>query len=135
MTNQKIDYRELTAGYEFEPASFRLDTGSVLEYLDAVEGDKRIYEKGNIVPPMSIAALAMTAMSAKLSIPPGAIHVSQDLQFLIPVAFNESVTSYTRVNGIIHRGKFHMITIGINVLNKENTPVLNGETSFLLPFS
>ena len=83
MEQQKIDYGELSTGYEFEPANFRLSSESVIEYLDAVEGDKHIYEKESIAPPMAVAALAMAAMAAGLSLPPGAVHVSQDLQFII----------------------------------------------------
>lgn len=135
MTEKKIDYSELSTGYEFEPADIRLTEDSVLKYLDAVEGDRYIYEKDNIVPPMAIAALAMTAMAEGLSMPPGAVHVSQDLQFLKPVGFGESVTSNAKVNRKVQRGKINMMTIGINIFNKNNELVLTGETSFILPSS
>jgi len=135
MVQQKIDYRELITGYEFEPSNFRLNSESVMAYLDAVEGDKHIYEKDRIVPPMAVAALAMAAMAAGISLPPGAIHASQDLHFLSLVSINETLTSHARVNRKVERGKFHMLTIGINVLNQKQTTVLTGETSFILPFS
>jgi acyl dehydratase len=105
------------------------------KYLDAVNGDKIIYEKDNIVPPMSIAALAMTAMAEGLSMPPGAVHVSQDIRFVNTVSIDEELTSFARVNRIVKRGKIHMLSIGINVVNDENIPVLEGETSFILPVS
>ncbi len=132
---QKIDYKELIAGYEFEPSGFRFDEESVTAYLEAVEGDKDIYEKKRIVPPMAVAALAMAAMARGLSMPSGAVHVSQELHFLATVSLDEPLTSYARVNRKMERGKFHMLTIGINVLNQEQTAVLSGETSFILPFS
>ncbi len=135
MTEKKIDYNDITTGYEFEPAEIRLSSESVLKYLDAVEGDRHIYEENNIVPPMAVAALAMTAMAKGLSMPPGAVHVSQDLQFLRPVGFNENVTSYAKVNRRVQRGKINMMTIGINVFNKNNELVITGETSFILPAS
>lgn len=135
MTEQKIDYRKLTTGHEFKPASFRLNSELVMAYLDAVEGDKHIYEKERTVPPMAVAALAMTAMAAGLSMPPGAVHVSQDLQFLSLVSIDETLTSYARVNRKVERGKFHMLSIGINILNQKKMTVLTGETSFILPLS
>ena len=135
MTQKKIDYKELAAGYEFEPAGFRLDDEAVSAYLEAVEGDKSIYEEKRMVPPMAIAALAMAAMAAGLSMPPGAVHVSQDLQFLSMVSIDEVLTSFAKVNRKVERGKFHMLTIGIKVLNQEQAAVISGETSFILPFS
>lgn len=135
MPQQKIDYEKLTTGFEFEPSGFRIDGESMRKYLDAVDGDKSIYEKDNIVPPMSVAALAMTAMAEGISMPPGAVHVSQDIQFLNTVRINEELTSVARVNRIVKRGKIHMLSIGINVVNEQNTSVLEGETSFILPVS
>jgi hypothetical protein len=135
MSQQKIDYEKLTTGYEFEPSSFSIDDSATTKYLDAVDGSKGIYEKNNTVPPMSIAALAMTAMAEGLSMPPGAIHVSQDIQFLNPVRINENLTSYARVNRVVKRGKIHMLNIGVNVVNERNISVLAGETSFILPVS
>ena len=134
VTQQQVEYSKLNAGYEFEPARFRLSKEAVVGYLDAVEGNRSIYEKDNIVPPMAIAALAMTAMAAGMSMPPGVIHVSQDLQFLSSVRFSETITSYAKVTKKTERGKFHMLTIGINVLNNTNIPALTGETSFILPY-
>ena len=67
--------------------------------------------------------------------PPGAIHVSQDLQFLSLIGIDETLTSHARVNRKVERGKFHMLTIGIDVKNQKQITVLSGETSFILPLS
>ena len=135
MSQQKIDYEKLTTGYEFEPSGFSIDGETAGKYLDAVDGSKVIYEKNNTIPPMSIAALAMTAMAEGLSMPPGAIHVSQDIRFLNPVGINENLTSYARINRIVKRGKIHMLNVGIDVVNDKNISVLAAETSFILPVS
>lgn len=135
MTQQKIDYQKITTGYEFEPAEIRLTSDAVTAYLDATEGDKSIYEQYGIAPPMAISALAMTAMASGLSLPPGAIHVSQDLQFRGTVSIDETLTSQASVIRKVERGKFHMLTIGIKIVNNKQTTVLTGETGFILPFS
>ena len=135
MAQQKIDFEKIFNGYEFEPSVFSIDGESVDKYLNAVEGSKDIYEKNRTVPPMSIAALAMTAMAEGLSMPPGAIHVSQEITFSDPVMINENLTSYARVNRIVKRAKLHMLSIGINVVNDKKITVLEGETSFILPVS
>lgn len=135
MTHQEIDYSELSTGYEFEPAEIWLNSEAVTAYLDAIEGDRHIYDKVRIVPPMAIAALAMAEMARGLSLPSGAIHVSQDLNFLSSVSIDEVLTSRARVSKKVERGKFHMLTIDINVVKQNDMTTLTGETSFILPFS
>ena len=131
---QKIDYNELTTGFEFAPVVFQPDDEMVTAYFNAIEGDKHIYDKDKIIPPMAVVAQAMAAMSAGISFPPGTIHVSQELRFLSTVGINELLTSCARVNRKITRGNFHMLTVGIDVLNQKQVTVLTGETSFFLPF-
>jgi acyl dehydratase len=135
MTEKKIDFDGLSKGYTFRPARLQLDDKSVSAYLDAVEGDRTIYKETGTVPPMAIAALAMTAMAEGLSMPPGAIHVSQELRFIKPVLAGENLTSHARVNRKIQRGRINMLSIGIDVRDDNNTSVLTGETSFILPLA
>jgi acyl dehydratase len=135
MTPPKIEYEGLTAGYEFAPASFHLDGERVMKYLNSVEDHNSIYGEQQIIPPMAMAALAMAAMSSGLALPPGAIHVSQNLEFIKAARIGERLTSYARVNRKLERGKFHLLTIGINVLNQHKATVLSGETGFILPLA
>jgi acyl dehydratase len=129
----KIEFEKLTAGYEFAPVSLELDSEKVREYLNAVADRSTIYQETNIVPPMAISALAMAAMSSGLVLPPGAIHVSQNLEFLASVRTGEKLISRAKVNRKIERGKFHMLNIGIKILNHRQDTVLTGETAFILP--
>ena len=133
MTQNKIEYEKLTAGFEFPPAEFVLNGERVNAYLEAVEGDKSIYEKDGTAPPMAVAALSLAAMAEGISMPPGAIHVSQDIKFLGPVRPGEQLVSRARVNRKVERGKIRMLAIGINVTNEKQEAVLSGETSFILP--
>jgi len=135
MIQQKVEYDKLVNGYEFAPASFKLDTETAGVYLKAVEDNNHIYKEDKIAPPMAIAALAMAAMSTGLTLPLGAIHVSQELEFINIINIDEMLTSYAKVNRKVERGKFHMLTIGINVENQKKTTVMSGETSFILPLS
>ncbi len=135
MGQRRIEYVKLVTGYEFAPTSFKLDTKTVKAYLKAVEDNNPLYEEKSIVPPMAATALAMAAMSAGLALPPGAIHVSQEIEFLNTINIDETLTSYAKVNRKSERGKFHMLTIGINLLNQKKVVVISGETSFILPLS
>ena len=133
MIQPKIEYDKLTTGYEFAPASFKLDREMVTAYLKATEDKTGLYKESRIIPPMAIAALAMAALLTGLSLPPGTIHVSQELEFIDIANIGEPLTSYARVSRKVERGKLHMLTIGINVLGQKKTAVITGEFGFILP--
>ena len=131
----RIEYEKLAPGYEFAPASYKLDSKVIRDYLRATGDNNHIYEEEKIVPPMLIAALAMAAMSTRLELPPGTVHVSQELEFSGIVDVGEVLTSYARVSRKMERGKFHMLTIDTNVENRKKIIVMTGKTSFILPTS
>lgn len=132
MTGQ-IDYSQLEEGYEFPPASIRLEKAEVARYIRAVEETDTLYRDSSLVPPMAVAAHAMAALSKGISLPPGAIHVSQELNFLDTVNTGDTIISRSKVSRNQNRGKFHMLTVDLNVYKQDNKPILNGRTSFILP--
>ena len=82
---------------------------------------------------MAIAAYAMAVLSQGISLPPGTIHVSQELEFIDTVSVNDSLTSHARVGRKQSRGKFHLLAIDLNVFNQNQQAVLAGKTTFILP--
>ncbi len=129
---QRIEFEKLTPGYEFTSTSFKLDSKVIMDYLKAT-GDNNTYTEEKIAPPMLIAALAMSAMSANLEMPPGSVHVSQELEFNNIANIDEILISYARVKRKMERGQLHMLTISIDVENQKKNTVMSGETSFILP--
>lgn len=134
MSEQKIQYEELNTGFEFAPSIFKMDSKTVRSYIEATEDTQALYQD-NIVPPMAVVALAMTAMSVKFDLLPGTVHVSQQLDFMNIVNINDTLTSFAHVSRKIARGKFHMLTIGIRVVNQRQDNVLTGEIGFILPLN
>lgn len=132
---QKIEYDQLEIGYELPVSSYTLDAPGVSAYLEAVEDSSDLYREASLVPPTAVAARAMTALSEGISLPAGAIHVSQELEFKDTVSVNDALTSHARVKRKQGRGKFHMLTIGIDVFKQGQEAVLTGETSFILPLT
>ena len=132
---EKVDLEKLITGFGFPPAVFKLDTGKVSAYVKAVGDTTRIYEDSNSVPPMAVAALAMAAMGRQMELPPGSIHVSQEFEFSNIVRLGETLTSYATVKRNVSRGKLHMLTVGIDVINHDKNTVVSGETGFILPRS
>ena len=118
--NRKIDIREVAAGYEFPPVSYQVDSVRVADYLGAVDEDNALYRDTGLVPPMAVAALALAALSRGMTMPPGAIHVSQEVEFLAAVSTADTVISQATVARSQNRGKFHMVTVDLSVVNQED---------------
>ncbi len=129
----KIEYAQLETGYEFRPASYRLDAQMVAAYLRAVDETSRLYQDSELVPPMAIAALAMASLLESISLPGGAIHVSQEIEFIDSVRIKDTITCHASVSRKQERGKLHLMTIDLDVFNQKQKAVLSGKTSFILP--
>ncbi len=123
----------IEAGYEFPPASYKLDYSMVSAYLRAVGETNSLYQVTGLVPPMAVAAYAMTALSHSLSLPPGTIHVSQELEFMGTVSVGDTIVCNARVIRKQERGRLRLMTVGLDVLNQDGRKVLSGKTGFVLP--
>jgi len=130
---QKVEYSQLEVGYEFPPSRYTLDYPSVAAYLRAVEDSSSLYQGTELVPPLAIAAYAMAALSESILLPSGTIHASQELEFIDTVSMKDTLISYAKVSRKQSRGKFHLLTIDLNVFNQRQKTVLAGKTSFILP--
>ena len=133
MSEHKIEYSKLEKGYEFPPSTYTLDTFVLSTYLNAVGDTSYPYQDTGIVPPMAIAAFAMTALSRGIYLPPGTIHVSQEFEFADIVNIDDVLTSRARVSRKLSRGKFHLLDVNIDVCNQHQKTILTGKTSFILP--
>jgi len=128
-----IDYSQIEVGFEFPPGNYKLNNSTVSAFLSAVENDSQIYKDTSLVPPMIVAARAFGTLSSIISLPPGSIHVSQELEFIGVVKAGENLTSYAKISRTQRRGKLHLLTVDLNVQNQDQETVLNGKTSFILP--
>lgn len=130
---KKVSYNQLEPGYEFPPSSHRLDSSMVNAYLKAVEETNALYQDTGVVPPLAASALALTALSEKIPFPSGAIHVSQEFEFMDSVNTDDTLTSRAKVIKNQKRGRLHILTTAFSVFNQKQKEVLVGKTSFVLP--
>lgn len=130
----KINYEQLNTGFNFAPSSFKLDAKTVSVFLKATDDSNAEYQN-MFAPPMAVAALTMKAMADSFDLLPGTVHVSQQLDFINYAIIGETLTSYASVIRKIARGKFHMLTIGVKVLNQKQDTIISGEIGFILPFN
>ncbi len=129
----KAEYSQLFVGFEFPPQSYTLDASAVSIYLRATQETNDIYQRECLVPPMAVTAYAMAALGAAITLPPGAIHVSQELDFLKLVKVDDTITCYSKVSRKQDRGGLHLMNTDITVLNQNQEKVLTGRVGFILP--
>ena len=124
-----VSFEQLVVGYDFPPASYELSVPVISKYLEAVGGRG----EAEFAPPMAIAAYVMTAMSQSLTLPPGSIHASQDLEFCKLVPIGTTIECHGRVAQKIQRGKLNLLTIELEPLNQDKERVLSGKATLVLP--
>ncbi len=130
---QKVEYQQLEAGYEFRPVSYQLDNAMVASYLKAVGETNSLYQDTGLIPPTAVAAYAMAALSDSILLPPGTIHVSQELDFLDTVKVGDKITCQASVLRKHDRRGLHLMTVSLGVVNQNQKKILAGKTSFVLP--
>jgi len=142
MTNDHptVQCDQLDAGYEFSPASYDLDAATIAKYLEAVGESSSLYWQSDnpqaltgLVPPMAITTYATTMLLQRLSLPPGSIHVTQEVEFLKAIEVGTRITCQAKVSQKWKRGKFHLLTIDLSVLDQSQALVQSGKVGFILP--
>ena len=127
----EIDYRTLTVGTRLPETAFEADRRLIAAYREAVEDHGQSADEA--VPPMAVAAFAMGALSRIMSLPFGAIHISQELFFPRAVAVGEKLTCSGELIGRRDRRDFHLLTFRLDVRDVGEERVLSAKTGLLLP--
>jgi len=136
----QVQYDQMDTGYEFPPASYNLDAEIISKYLEAAGESSSLYWQSEnhqalsgLVPPMAITTYVMTMLMQKISLPPGSIHVSQEIEFLKATEVGTRITCHAKVSQKWQRSKFHLLTIDLNVFDQNKELVQTGKVGFILP--
>ena len=127
-----ISFEELAVGYEFPATNYELSQSLIARYLEAVGGQQYFLTSG-VVPPLAIAAYAMTALSQSFSVPPGSIHASQEFEFLKLVPIGSTVSCGGKIVQKVQRGRLYLVVLEINALNQDKEKVLSGKATIAVP--
>ena len=140
----------LPKGYKFPAARFDLSREWVDEYVEAV-GDAAISElhadssppqvrltsltpgQGDIVPPMALAALSVRALLESAGLPPGSIHLSQEVAFLRAVRTGEKLAALAEVVSRGERQGWVLMGIDMRVSDAAGAPVMTGRAMLTFP--
>jgi acyl dehydratase len=127
-----LSFKQLPVGFEFPPTSYQLTEPVIAKYLEAV-GETSDFLTSGIVPPLAIAACAMTALSQSFTVPPGSIHASQELVFLRVVPVGTSISCGGKIAQKLERGSLNLVILEINVTNQSGEKVMTGKATIAAP--
>ncbi len=123
----------IVPGQELGQVSFDLDTSLVRKYLSATGDSSEVYAGTNLVPYTAVAALGVRTVLGGLALPPGTVHIAQELVAHRAVACGQRVSCRAKVTQASHRkdGTFLVLEFAVN--DDAGQPVLDGRTTLLVP--
>lgn len=130
-----IDYSKLETGQQLSGQSLVLDAKAVGEYISAVADESSLLATDGtpLVPPMAIAALALSAVINTLQIPGGTIHASQELSFgaAVPVGATLECTATLAQNSV--RRNWRFIVVIMEAASDDGSSVMESKSTIMLP--
>lgn len=129
-----VDYASLTAGETVSDQSYSLSSDAVSSYIRAVEDDAwEAASRGQLVPPMAIAALGIRSVVNDLQVPGGTVHVGQEVEFMGAVAVGDSLHYHaTILQNTVRRGQRFM-SVNLSVEDGSGRLVMTGKSTIVLP--
>ncbi len=125
----------LSKGHQMPPSTFELSPEWVREYVAAVEDEAIGTLDGDLAPPMAVAALAVRSLLEGAELPPGAIHVGQEMTFLRPLRAGERLAVQARVASRGERQGWVLMGIDLNVDDESRGQVMTGRATVTMPAS
>jgi acyl dehydratase len=123
----------LPKGYQMPPFAFELSPEWVREYVGAVEDEAIGPLDERLVPPMAVAALAVRSLLDGAQLPPGAVHLGQELSSLKPVRVGQRLSVRARIASRGERQGWILMGIDLNVEDDNRDPVMNGRATLTMP--
>ena len=123
----------LPKGHELPPSAFELSPEWVREYVAAVE-DEAIGSLGaDLVPPMAVAALAVRALLERAALPPGAVHIGQEIAFRRAARVGERLSASARVVSRGERQGWVLMGVELAVDDASGEVVMEGRATVTFP--
>lgn len=123
----------LPKGHSFPPTTFHLLPEWVRGYSEAVEDSAITLLPGDFAPPMAVAALSIRALLENAALPPGAVHLGQELAFHRPVRAGERLLAGARVSSRGERQGWVLMGVDLSVEGEDGAPVMTGRATVTFP--
>ena len=130
-----VDYSKLEIGQQLSSQPVTLDAKAVGDYVAAVDdaNGPQSPDGAALVPPMAIAALALSAVINVLQIPGGTIHASQELGFSASVPIGETLEcTATLAQNSVRRG-WRFLVVNMEAVSDDGIVVMDGKSTIMLP--
>jgi acyl dehydratase len=124
---------ELPKGYQVPPFSFELSPEWVREYVASVEDEAIAALDDGLVPPMAAASLAVRSLLQGAELPPGAIHLGQEMTLSKPVRVGERLSVQAQIVSRGERQGWIVMGIDLNVADGDGGPVMRGRALLTMP--
>ncbi|MFQ5860909.1 MAG: hypothetical protein ACE5IG_05090 [Dehalococcoidia bacterium] len=118
---------------ETEIARWRVEPQAVEAYLEATEDSLTLYRERGLVPPAGLAAWALGSLLQWLALPPGAVHVAQEVEMQRPVQWGEELVCTARLAQSSLRGGSQFLVVEFALADGDGVEVLQGKATVLLP--
>ena len=123
----------IVAGQELDEVHFNLDASLVQDYLSAVDDRSDLYLDTDLVPFTAVAALGVRTILGGLALPPGTIHVAQELATLRVATCGQRVSCRARVAQSSQRRDGTFLALEFTVADDQGQPILEGRTTLVVP--
>ena len=123
----------IIAGQELDEVQFNLDTSLVEGYIAVVDDQSGLYQGTDLVPPTAVAALGVRTLLEGFALPPGAVHVAQELASHRIATRGQQVFCRVRVAQSSQRREGWFLVLEFTVANDQGQPILEGRTTLMVP--
>jgi acyl dehydratase len=124
---------DLPRGHQFPVTDFQLTPEWVEDYREAVEDRTTAALGADVVPGMAVAALAIRSLLQASVLPPGSIHLGQELSLNGPVGAGERLRARAEVASRGERQGWALMSIDMGVQDSRGREVMSGKATLTFP--
>ena len=122
-----------TVGQQLEEVQVTLAASMVNEYISVVDDQSSIYAEVGLVPMTALAAIGLKTLLVGLGLPPGAIHIAQELESHGAARVGQSVLCRARVAQSSRRQQVTFAVLEFTLTDDKGGSILEGRTTLLVP--
>ncbi|MBI4198500.1 MAG: MaoC family dehydratase N-terminal domain-containing protein [Chloroflexi bacterium] len=123
----------LAAGQRIGPLQLHLTPSLVACYLSAVGDASGVYHELSLAPPTALAAFALRALLEQTGLPPGTMHLAQELASYRSVALGEVLSCEGMATQRRQRRDGDFLALEFTLADAQGNPVMEGKSTLLTP--
>lgn len=130
------NYAILEAGQTISQREITFDALTVGNYRDSVGDTSEVFDgenRGNLVPPMAIAAYSLRTLLEELVIRPGTLHTGQEIEFNETITVGETLTCQATLSRNSVKGDWRFIVVNLSTTNEFGKIVMFGKSTIMVP--